>query len=324
MALAIPKTNPRVRRIVAGILIVAAIAEMTLMAQPGYDHVDRRWYPDAPAFVQKIREMRPGRFVGVGCLDPNIPLLWGLYNILGYDGVDPKPITELLVADQPPGTPPGPLQARLLNWKPRFDNQVLNMLGVRYLATNTPWPSQPPIFAATRLFVYENPAAMPMVYIPRTAITVNNQAQRLSMIVAREFQPAQLAIVESATPLTIENAVGKATLVSFLPSSVTVRTDMETPGLLVLAQSLLPGWIAEVNGTPTEILRTNHALCGVIVPKGASTIEFRYEPATFRYGAIISAASLTLVLALFLQPSVAGRMKVSDCDSTRTPESVQA
>ena len=44
------------------------------------------------------------------------------------------------------------------------------------------------------------------------------------------------------------------------------------------------GWKALVNGTPTEILRTNHALRGVILPEGPSHIVMTYEPASFRWG----------------------------------------
>jgi uncharacterized membrane protein YfhO len=61
-----------------------------------------------------------------------------------------------------------------------------------------------------------------------------------------------------------------------------------------------PGWLAYVNGKPTPILDANYLFRGVILPAGRSTVEFVYEPASFRVGALISIAALAALIILAL------------------------
>jgi uncharacterized membrane protein YfhO len=57
-----------------------------------------------------------------------------------------------------------------------------------------------------------------------------------------------------------------------------------------------PGWHAYLDGKRVPILRTNHALRGVVVPAGVAILEFRYQPASFASGLRLAAgAALVLV-----------------------------
>jgi uncharacterized membrane protein YfhO len=51
-----------------------------------------------------------------------------------------------------------------------------------------------------------------------------------------------------------------------------------------------------VDGRPASIERVDYLLRGVLVPAGAHRVEFRYQPATFRAGWIISLLGLVAVL----------------------------
>jgi uncharacterized membrane protein YfhO len=44
------------------------------------------------------------------------------------------------------------------------------------------------------------------------------------------------------------------------------------------------------------ILRANHALRGVVVPAGDSSIEFRYEPQSFAWGLRLCALAAVVLL----------------------------
>ena len=61
---------------------------------------------------------------------------------------------------------------------------------------------------------------------------------------------------------------------------------------LVLSDSYYPGWEAEVDGVPVPIHRANMAFRAVVVPEGKHTVEFRYRPDSFYYGAGVSAFTL--------------------------------
>jgi uncharacterized membrane protein YfhO len=78
---------------------------------------------------------------------------------------------------------------------------------------------------------------------------------------------------------------------------VVVRADADRPALLVLTDSWFPGWKATVDGEPVEIERVDYLIRGVPVPAGAHTIEFTYEPASWRAGWIVSALALAAILA---------------------------
>jgi len=72
---------------------------------------------------------------------------------------------------------------------------------------------------------------------------------------------------------------------------------METPGLVVLTDRWDAGWRAYVNGRRVPILRTNHAIRGVLLPAGVSRLEFRYAPASFTWGLGLAGLAAVVLLA---------------------------
>ena len=93
---------------------------------------------------------------------------------------------------------------------------------------------------------------------------------------------------------------------------VTLDVDLETAGVVVLADTFYPGWEATVDGTFTPILRANRAMRGVPVAAGRHEIVMRYRPRTVAIGAIISA------LAWLLVAGAAVRMRSSDLARARS------
>ena len=93
---------------------------------------------------------------------------------------------------------------------------------------------------------------------------------------------------------------GSARLVSYEPERVVARASAQSPGLLVLTDVHYPGWKATVDGREVPIERVDYLLRGVPIPAGTHEVEFRYEPASFRAGWIISAVSTLAVLIALL------------------------
>ncbi|MBI5613843.1 YfhO family protein, partial [Candidatus Gottesmanbacteria bacterium] len=87
-------------------------------------------------------------------------------------------------------------------------------------------------------------------------------------------------------------------LVSYFPNTVSFETSTDEESILFLSDTYAPGWIAYVDGVPTQILRAQYAFRAVVVPKGNHTIVFSYEPLSFTLGKWISIASLFAVLAI--------------------------
>src|SRR5690606_1626429 len=81
---------------------------------------------------------------------------------------------------------------------------------------------------------------------------------------------------------------GEAEIVSYEANEVRIETSGEG-GVLVLSDQHYPGWHAEVDGEPAEIVRANVAFRAVCVPAGEHTVTFTYRPASFFAGTGISA-----------------------------------
>jgi hypothetical protein len=80
----------------------------------------------------------------------------------------------------------------------------------------------------------------------------------------------------------------RAVVKTFKPESFTIITDITANGILSVSHPDYPGWQATIDGQPADILRAYGALSAVVVPAGKHTIEFSYNPLTYRIGEIIS------------------------------------
>ncbi len=75
---------------------------------------------------------------------------------------------------------------------------------------------------------------------------------------------------------------------------------MLTPGMLVLADRFDPGWQAHIDGKLSAVFPVNHVLRGVMLQPGKHTVQFRYSPASYRYGMIAALVGAVLLLCSFL------------------------
>ena len=82
-------------------------------------------------------------------------------------------------------------------------------------------------------------------------------------------------------------------------------------GELILTDSFYPGWRAWVDGEPVSIRRADEAFRGVPVPPGTHTVEFRYEPASFRVGLFLSLLALAALTGAAATLHLLGRASAS-------------
>jgi uncharacterized membrane protein YfhO len=71
---------------------------------------------------------------------------------------------------------------------------------------------------------------------------------------------------------------GGARIVSWRLDRMEVEVDNKQSGILVVHEAYYPGWVAEVDGQPARILRTNVLFRGVEVGEGRHRVVFRFEP----------------------------------------------
>jgi hypothetical protein len=249
----------------------------------------------------------PGRIIGVNCLPASLAGLCGLRDIRGYDGVDPARFVDLLALAADPRSTRH--RYALTQWMapkasmgPEGELQlapVLDMLGVRYVIGRGIPPEKPhPAFQGPDYWVLVNSNALPRAFVPRWVQTVAEDRTRLPKLGAKQFDPRETAYVE--VPIDLPGPCrGTAEIVAEIPTRMLLAVHTETPGLVVVAELWDQGWQAFLNGRPAPILRTNHAIRGVLVPAGSSTLELRYAPASFTRGLRLAALA-AIILTVWL------------------------
>lgn len=276
------------------------------------------YYPRVPA-LEAIAGRDAGRVCGVNCLPANLAQSAGLADVRGYDAIDPGRYVELLERFRDPSSSRGQAYNSVQWFVPQWGSPLARMLGLRYwIARGNPPPGVTPSIRAKDYWVIIDPRAVPRAFVPRRVAAVDDDRERLALLARPNFDPAEVAYVETATPADLPTApaAGKARITRDLPSRVTVEAEMESSGMLVLADLWDAGWVARVNGAAVPILRANHALRGVQLPAGTSTVEFSYEPASFRNGLWLAGVAAVGCVAWMIIPAAAARRRARSAPST--------
>jgi hypothetical protein len=95
---------------------------------------------------------------------------------------------------------------------------------------------------------------------------------------------------------------GTATVVRDAPEEVRIATDAPCAAYLVLADTNLRGWSAQLDGREAAILTADYAFRAVRVPAGRHEVRFRYAPWTVSVGIATSLAGLAVAVGLALLP----------------------
>ena len=151
---------------------------------------------------------------------------------------------------------------------------------------------------ARATFVYENQSAFPRASFVSSYRVVEDGDEALALVLSQDFDPAREVVlekrVESGASLF---GTGSAEILQDDEVSLTVAVESDVDGFLVLSDTYYPGWRADLDGEPTQILRANYAFRAVSVPAGEHLVRFRFEPTHWRMGLWISGISLLFVFA---------------------------
>jgi hypothetical protein len=133
----------------------------------------------------------------------------------------------------------------------------------------------------------------------------------------RELGPevVSTACVEDSELPTFANPPGPAEVrlrrTSPEDFSITIDAKGPNPSFVAVNQTWDPSWRVTLDGKPAQLVRTDLALSGLIVPPGAHRAEFEYRDVWVVTGLAISAlASLAALLALLLARRCARRRKL--------------
>jgi hypothetical protein len=170
-----------------------------------------------------------------------------------------------------------------------YDCPLAQALGLTYLVLGQPLqrlpglttpPASEQLLAGPPIWIYRIPGAMPRARM----LGIQAEALRSDGLLTIEPSSAHaLGATQTGTPLraappSSENDSGIAKIESSVPGRVDVVTTSTSAAHLVLHDVYYPGWVAEIDGKPTPIVRAGMLFRAVEVPPGTHHIMFRFAP----------------------------------------------
>ncbi|MDY7039946.1 MAG: YfhO family protein [Chloroflexota bacterium] len=159
--------------------------------------------------------------------------------------------------------------------------------------------------------IYENLDTLPRAFVVHRARVVEDDEAALTVMADAGFEPGgEVLLAEEAggDEMTVASDDGpvadQTRIAEYSAERVVVEVNAESEGYLVLTDTHYPGWRATVDGQETPILRADVLFRAVRVPAGQHTVEFRFQPRTFRGGAAISMLILVGVVVGLAAPIV--------------------
>ncbi len=173
-----------------------------------------------------------------------------------------------------------------------FNPFLWNIMNVKYIITNRPFPNLQPIFQAQASgdYVYPNPAGLPRAFFVKQAV-IAKQMDILNHLKVGDFNPLDTVFVEKALASQIEPAdsTAKAEVTDFKNESFKITANASGNNFLFISEIYYPaGWKAYVDGKETEIIKSNFAFRGLILSKGQHTVEMKFTSKGFETGKTLS------------------------------------
>jgi len=196
------------------------------------------------------------------------------------------------------------------------NQQVLNMLNMRYLITGD--PKQP---------IQRNPGALGNAWFVNSVKTVNSPDEEMTAL--NTLSPATEAVVDvSKFPqqkaATYDITGSTVTLTNYSPDELKYRVSATHAGVVVFSEIYYAdGWQAYLDGKPVPHFRVDYVLRAMQVSAGNHVIDFKFEPKAYALGNGVSlAASIALLLVLVGAIVYMARRKPVDYDVVDSPVAV--
>jgi hypothetical protein len=129
---------------------------------------------------------------------------------------------------------------------------------------------------------------------------IDNDAAAMTRVLDASFDLRNTVVTATPVdlPVSADIPATAAVVEHDAGDEVRIRATARQAGLLVLTDLHYPGWVATVDGAPTEILRVNHVMRGVPLSPGEHEIIFHYAPRSVQLGATVSVVGLMLAVGI--------------------------
>jgi hypothetical protein len=234
----------------------------------------------------------------------HIPEFWHLRTVDGYYGLGVPKRLAVLPWHQGLG-----LRTISYTNSGQFDWPVLSLLNVKYAVqveqalyrNNDAGPNEPwRALSADEVRFTSNPLPVtPRYFFSRSVVSVSTAKDAAARLYEGGLprDVTQASFVENFSGKTGYSAAGRI-IASGSGDHVRMTFDpAPADRFLVVNELFFPGWSARADGKPVPIYPTNAVMRGVVVPGGATSIEFDYTPFTRRHAALAFYGAALLLAA---------------------------
>ena len=250
--------------------------------------------------MQILDDVVPGQSRERTILTPNLPILYGLESVEGYD--------PLFI---------GRYQTFFRNFQPDYDkdnamifagpegnfqDEVADFLNVKYYVT----PKEkilrkklPFVAEDEKIKIYNNPDYQERAFIVHETKVIEDDAKILSFLKSDQMNFRKMVVLEGEPkPFSggenNESNSDQAVIDLYEPNKISMTVKTDKSGFLVVSNNFYPGWIAFVDHQPVKIYRANYTFQAIQIPAGTHQVEFLFRPKSFTLGAMISVFFLIL------------------------------
>jgi len=198
-------------------------------------------------------------------------------------------------------------------WSP--DWPLVDWMNIRYVITSHDLgaPRFTLVYERAQVRVYRNEHALPRAYVVHGIEVMEQDRDAIASLVDGHFDFEEVVLLsghlpdEEAQEIRLAGELSHKSIVEFVTygyDEAVLHVTNDAAGLLVMSDQFAPGWTAAVDGKKVEIHRANYAFRAVFLSPGDHTVEFRYEPLTWRIGAALSTLGLVVVAVVGIRTYV--------------------
>jgi hypothetical protein len=215
----------------------------------------------------------------------NSTAYWRLHNVYGYQGAKMRIYQDF---DDVVGI---------------YNPTAWDITNVKYIISSDPVSDSLliPVFRGSKN-IYRNALHQPRAYFVKEVKQLSG-LEILNKIKSAEANLKETAFIEKSLSNPIEPADmnAKADITSYGIHNITIDAEASGNNFLFISEVFYPeGWKAFINGSETEVYKTNYLYRGVIVPPGKHRIEFKYESPAYENGRKICVGTNIFMLAVFV------------------------
>jgi hypothetical protein len=170
------------------------------------------------------------------------------------------------------------------------ENRVRMMLGTGYYVGPKPIRADQVELAGSESGqkIYSNPEAFPRARLVYDSITAPGETQVIAKVTDPSVDLKRTAIIEKEYLSLGGCSGGSVQITKYNPTVAVLRVQAACRGMVILADSWFPGWMARVDGKPARLYKVYDLVRGVVVEAGQHEVEFVYWPWSVYFGAALA------------------------------------